>query len=243
VAYDNAADPAYGQFWPIGSNGGFGFGAWQLTSSSNSQEFIGSSANNGNAPSGNIDTSGKSWGIFSHSGQPGGAVRPFTAGPLEIGQHVTLDFDSGFLAPGGGVGVDLQSNSSPRLRWSIIGGAAGTTPRYVLADNSGNRDSGLNLTTDGMHLDFALTGTDAYEFDVTPAGASTIHYTGTLQGAAGAGIDSVRFFNISSGNGASFDPYFNSLAVTPEPVVLSFVGLGALVVSCRARRRRRRPGA
>ena len=40
-ALDSAANPAYDTGWADGSNGGFGFGPWQITTNSDSTHFAG----------------------------------------------------------------------------------------------------------------------------------------------------------------------------------------------------------
>src|SRR5258706_5426102 len=70
IGLDNASNPPYADGWQTGDNGGTGLGPWTLVSNGNANQtgfFIGSSANNGNAPSGNIDVAGKSWGLYSNT--------------------------------------------------------------------------------------------------------------------------------------------------------------------------------
>jgi hypothetical protein len=63
----------------LGSGWGSG-NQWQLVSGANSGFFIYTSSANGNGSSGNIDTSGKSWGMYANSGDTASAVRALGAG-------------------------------------------------------------------------------------------------------------------------------------------------------------------
>ena len=96
-ASDKASNSPYepGNTWADGQNGGTGFGAWALTSGTNSGFFMGTSSSNGAMPpSGNIDTAGESWGMFASGGDTASAVRPFTgpngARQLAVGQSISL---------------------------------------------------------------------------------------------------------------------------------------------------------
>src|SRR5437879_8433719 len=105
TAFDQASNSPYepGGTWTNGQNGGFGFGAWVLSPSSNTANagfFMGSSSGNAGGSSGNIDTAGVSWGMFANSGQTASAVRPLTGGSLLVGQKITLSIDNGFLDTG-----------------------------------------------------------------------------------------------------------------------------------------------
>src|SRR4051812_15559745 len=98
IASDNAANTAYTDGWDNGDNGGTGFSAWSRTSSGTAGFFRGSSANNGfPTPSGDINTSGNSWGLFANPGGLASAVRPFTGASLSAGQQFLIKMDSGFI--------------------------------------------------------------------------------------------------------------------------------------------------
>lgn len=239
VASDNAADPAYNSGWIAGTNGGTGFAAWSLLPAGSPPQFsyfIGSSAGNGAAPpSGSIDSSGKSWGLANAIADGGEASRKLTGGSLTVGQHVIVDMDNG--AAGGLVEFALRSGNNERFTWLVDGTNTGTylymnqqSPTVVAEVNTA-----IPLTANGLHLDISLTGADTFAVDATPAGGSVHHFTGTLAGTSGSGIDTVEFLNYDAGSSPSHDLFFNNLAVTPEPAAS---GVLVLVPLLLVRRRR-----
>jgi hypothetical protein len=254
TGFDNASNPAYNaddannandgnpanntNNWVTGDNGGTGFGAWTLIGNGNSSQtgfFMGSSAGNGNGSSGNINTAGRSWGMYANSGQTASAIRPLTGGSLLVGQTITLSIDNGFLDTGSSEGFGLQtSGGTNRMEFFFTGGNGS----YTLADNTGNHATGIGFTTDGLSFAFTLTGADTYSLNVTPNGGSTSNFTGTLEGVAGTGIDQLRLFDFNGGNnqGSAGDFYANLLTV-PEPS--TWVAGGLTLLSLLFLRRRR----
>jgi MYXO-CTERM domain-containing protein len=124
-----------------------------------------------------------------------------------------------------------------RFEWLVDGTNTGT---YLFTNRQSPTlvnqvNTAIPLTANGLHLDFMLTGADTFAVDATPAGGTVHHFTGTLEGTTGTGIDTLEFLNFGAGTSPSHDLYFNNLAVTPEPAGL---GLLALVGSLGVRRRR-----
>lgn len=95
-ASDNAADPAYNSGWADGSNGGFGFDPWAITTNNDNIDhfagtFIGDATASGVNPA--IDTNGRAFGMYSNtsgntSGASVSAQRNFTG---LSGQSFSLD--------------------------------------------------------------------------------------------------------------------------------------------------------
>lgn len=216
TGFDKASDPVYGT-WDNGDNGGSGFGAWVLSTTSGDSGqngfFVASSSGNAGGSSGNIDTAGVSWGMYANSGQTASAVRPLTGGSLLVGQKITLSIDNGFIQNGGSEGFGLQtSGGSNRLEFFFTGGSS----NYTYVDSTGSHDSGVGFTGNGLSFAFTLTGVDTYSLAVTPNGSGTTTLNGTLSGAPGSGIDQLRFFNFNGGSGSDANFYANLLTV-PEP--------------------------
>lgn len=243
TGFDNASNSPYNDGWQTGDNGGSGFGAWTLnaTSGDGGQNgfFMGSSSGNAKnpGPSGNIDTAGRSWGMYANSGQTASAIRPLTGGSLLVGQTITLSIDNGFLDNGSSEGFGIQTSGGVnRLEFFFTGGNGS----YTLADNAGNNATGIPFTGNGLSFAFTLTGTDTYSLDVTPNGGGTTNFTGTLEGVAGTGIDQLRFFDFNGGNNQSNgngDFYVNLLTV-PEASPRIFFAVPALLGILLLRRRR-----
>jgi len=223
---DNAGNSAYSDGWQNGDNGGSGFGAWALTSTANSGFFIGNSANNGTGGnSGNINTSGNSWGLFANSGGLAGAVRPFSAGNLAVGQQFLIRMDNGNIQSGGTVGFGLQNSSgNNRFEFFFVGGGSS----YTINIGGVSTSTGIPFTANGLTLVFTQESANGFSLDVTPSGGSTSHFTGTM---AASDISRVRLFNSNAGNNAPNDAFFNSIEVVPEPVNTA-LGVFGVVTLC-----------
>jgi hypothetical protein len=248
-ASDNAADIAYSGGWSSGSNGGIGFGPWDLGVSINDPNrdgfLIGSSSSNGNPPSGNIDTSGKSWGMYANGHNQvldalAVAYRPFM-GSLAVGQTTTLNMDNGFVdsGPPGIVGFSLMNadpvssnalfstlpNTNTRFAFSFTGGD--TNYKIALGDGMGSYntiDTGTGFTDGGLSLAFTLTGANTFSLRINSGSA----ISGTLGGSSSDALNGIALFNYVAGSGSSNDAFFNSLAIVPEPASIVLLVLGAV---------------
>lgn len=241
-ASDNAADTTYNDGWQTGDNGGSGFGAWTLgtSNSSNAGQFMSNSTGNadgldngtngGLASDNDIDTSGRSWGMYANSGAVSFATRPFT-GSLTTGQGFAADMDNGYIENGGSVGFSLLGTDAlSRLTFEFTGGTAG----YSVFDTS-THTSTVTYGDEGIHAAFSLLGTDSYSITITRRDGATDTITGTLGGTAGTGINAVTVFNNNAGFNGDHNAFFNSIAVTPEPASIGLLGLMGLGLLRRRR--------
>ena len=223
IAEDDAANYT-GSTWTNGAIGGTGFGPWTFINngfSSQSGHFVFTSANNGNRPSGNIDLSGRSFGLYANNGASSVALRHFNA-PLAVGQTFAINFDNGYVDYGGSVGLALQ-NSSNQSRIEFI--ADGSTYSYLVRGAT-NTNSQIYLTQDGLHLEFVLTDADTMTLFIKQPGTDTLlaMFTGiSLGGSVGSMIDQVRLYDSNAGAGSPNDVFFNSFAITREPIPGSLV--------------------
>jgi len=237
-ALDTADDPAYDNGWTNGSNGGYGFGAWNL-SASGGGFFIGSSANNAGGSAG-IDTGGESWGLWSGSTGDVNAIRAFSNGTMSVGEAFLINLDNGWVYGGGSVGVGLQNSSGQNLwEYYFVGGGSD----YTINDNAGQWDSGIPYTPDGMSLEFQLTGPTSYTLNVTAyyqGGSSFTNYnfSGSLISQADQAIARFHLWSYHAGDGSEYDFFANTAQAIPEPSVASL--LLAAGAGCWVFRRRRR---
>lgn len=225
LAYDDASN--YSGVWTNGSNGGYGFGNWVLGTTGSAGMFVGDSTLNAGGSSGGINTSGVAWGMWANSGGLSEAIRPFTGGPLTLGQSVVVDFDNGWIDTGSTVGLALQtSGGSNRIELYFIGGNS----TYTI-NNGSPIDAGVGFTGDGLRLTFTLTGPNAMILTVGSLngsnGGTNSVFTGlSLNGGTGLDIERIRFFNASAGPGSNYDAFYNRLEIIPEPSTVFLVGLG-----------------
>lgn len=228
IAFDSAADAVYTGGNVDGLNGGFGFGPWSAFPSSNqgnAGNFQFTSSQNGNGASGNIDSAGKSWGLYANSGGIS-ALQRNIAVPMVGIRIVELDFDNGW--------IDNNEYAEFRIgtyRFGFKGGQA----NYYYDTGAGVQDSGLPFSADGLHAKLVLNGTGGWNFSVTSLATSSVWASAQLSGAVYP--TQIAVYNSNAGFNASNNAYVNNLKVTaPEPVSMIALGMGALAV---ARRRKK----
>ena len=238
LAADNAGDTAYDAGWANGSNGGYGFGAWQLYSGPGGGAgfYMGSSTNNdayGGGGSGNIDTagpntSGRAFGMYDYSNNQTAAYREFS-GSLTVGQTFQIGFDNGGVDDGRTNGFELRGTDGvTRFSFYFRGGG-----QNYEVNGSATQNTATTFTTHGMQTAFTLTGSDSFAFTVAYNGAATETFTGTLGGTAGLGISNFQAVNRNGNGGPNNDSFINSLAIVPEPASLSLLGGAALLLRRR----------
>jgi len=244
-ATDDASNTPYDTGWDSGDNGGSGWnGSWSLTMSPTAESweaghFIGSSTDNGDSSSGgDIDTGGRSWGLFANSGELSAATRGFAAGLLGIGQTFVFDFDNGFIDSGSTVSATLLgAGGTPDFYFSFTGDQS----NYSLGQSGmfgSSTNTGIAFTDEGLHVEMTLTGANTVSTSITPLGGSTTIIDFTLAG--NAAWDRVMFENSNAGSGDANNLYINSIGVqaVPEPATLALLGMGALSLLAARRRRK-----
>ena len=239
-ASDQASNSPYepGGTWANAQNGGTGFAAWALTNGTNSGFFIGSSSTNGaSPPSGNIDTSGESWGMFASNGDTASAVRKFTGPPtlvqLAVGQSISLAMDNGVVQTGGMVGFSLNDGmGSPRFEFYYLGGDS--VDSYKININGAVFNLGLPLTANGFsNITFTLGASSTWSLSITENGvAGTMTYSSaSFSNLAATNIAEIQLFDVNGGSATNNDVYFNSLQINavPEPSVMSLLAVSAIL--------------
>jgi len=227
LAFDAASNSVYNAGWTNGTDGGYGFGAWTLSSGANFGYFVGSSTENGTAPSGGIDTGGEAWGLWANSGAAAHGYRQFDGGSLSVGQQFRIDYDNGWINTGSSVGVGLQNSSGQNLfEWYFSGGDS----FYTINRYGGTAFSTNGWTDGGLKLQFGLTSSTNFSLSVIQ-GTQTNTYTGSLLSQADQGIQQVHVWNYNAGSGANYNFYVNSMQVIPEPsaIILTLLGAGMLL--------------
>jgi hypothetical protein len=124
---------------------------------------------------------------------------------LEEGDRVSIEFDNGWVDPGGEVGVLLQWNTTEALRFSFSGGAS----NYSITDAGGVTATTLPFTADGMTLELEEGSAGSYELRVDGVSVHSGNYAANL-----STINSVVIYGSSAGPGPqTHDVYFNCLSV------------------------------
>ena len=230
---DFANDAAYNSGWINGSDGGTAatFGAWTLTNGgASSGHFIGNSTSlaAGNT-GGDINTTGKSFGLFAHTTQTAEAVRKFNGDTLSVGQTFSLEIAVNFR--NGNKGFDLRNPANVVIFNLNIGGND-----YVVSNAAtGNGSIGNAFSTNTvLNLSFTQTSAVGGTWTVTRSGGITDLDSGTYSGVA----ENIKLYNSqTTGGGAAEDNlYANSMKVVPEPSTLALAALtimGALIIRRR----------
>lgn len=210
-ASDDASDSSYDGGWTHGVNGGFGFGPWQLAVGSDGGHFVSSSSGNAGGGSGDIDTGGRAWGLWSTNGTTE-AVRSFT-GNLATGQVFRVAFDNGWITSGKSAGLALQNASGDNL-WELY--FSGGDAYYVLHNSAGTVATRIPFTGDGMMIEFELIGATTYLAEVKAAYGGeekAWNFAGHLIAQGDQDVTRFRSWNFEAGPGANYDSFINSMSI------------------------------
>jgi uncharacterized repeat protein (TIGR01451 family) len=209
-ASDTASNAVYNTGWTNLSNGGSGWAAgWQLVRSTNDAALAGfvatNSAINAGGGSGDINTGGRSWGVYAASGQTAFGIRQFN-GDLIIGQTFSVDIDISDLGVGGRAGMSL-GNAGNSAEFSVYA----TNGVIWVHDADGDVDTGIAVVGQGLRVSFTRQNTTDYSLIIEEIGLGV--YPALLRKlAAGVVLDRVRLFTIGTGSETNF---FNNLAIGP----------------------------
>lgn len=233
VADDSAQN--YGS-WTPGSNGGYGYGPWSLNPWPNSGVsgfFLATSNGNGSGAGPGIDSpNGTAFGLYSNSGIAAAAVRPLLT-PMAFGQTFSIDFDNGWIDPGGRDEVVLRSGGLGQM---TVGFSGGMNVYDVYDASGGPILSTIGFTDGGIHIDITQTSIATYFLQLRRlSDGSTWSTSGTF--VVPGWVDEFAVVNSNAGPGPQRDLFANNMQVTPEPALLVTVGAGLIGMILRRRRR------
>jgi len=209
-AADNGGNAAYSVGWPNDSNGGSGFGPWNLqttaTSAANGGFFMAEA-------SGNLDVGPRAWAIYANSGHLSQAVRPFVSS-LVPGQTVSVGMDHNGINWGGEVGIGLE-NAGGETLWAFWFTRGGGQYYHMTGQTTS-----IPFSEAGFEVGFTLTEPAAYAAVITSLADGTEYvYSGTLAPAVDQTITRFRAYNQNAGPDPSRNFYLNDLSVTTPGVV------------------------
>lgn len=225
LATDNASTVNYpGGTWSSGSNGGSGFGAWTITSSTGGPGGFSGSYIGGTA------IGNPAFGIYSGGNNAASvtAFRPFTSGGLLAGQSfsVAIGHTVNINNPGQ-IGLSLMSGSSARWTLKFVGGGS----NWLINDGGSDFGSGQAYAANTLlSLTFTYNGGSSYSY--TFGTGSGNNYTAT---SVISDLNGVQFFSTNQGNDQNMG--FNNLNIVPEPSSASLMALGAAGLLALRRRR------
>ncbi len=230
-AEDNAGNYTTGT-WTNGSNLGTGFTAWTLGTSTGGGGFAGFFVGDSTVGSGNINSSGQSFGMYAN---PGGAsadaYRGFSSA-LAVGETFSVRIAVSFR--NGNKGFDLFSSGAMVFNLNVGG------DQYTVnnaASGNGNLFGGAYSAQTVLTLSFTQTSLAGGDWQIMRSGGLADAATGTYTGAP----TDFHFYVAGTDSG---DPannlYFNNLLIAvPEPSTwaLCVVASGAAATFLRRHRR------
>jgi hypothetical protein len=113
------------------------------------------------------------------------AVRPFTGGALDAGQVFSVNFDNGYIRPGGQVAVGFwNALNSTVFAVAFIGGSA----FYEYNDANGTFTIGLGYGDEGLNLTVTMTGATNYFAKLTQFDGASATWSGSMNSAPVASL-------------------------------------------------------
>ena len=161
----------------------------------------------------------RSWGLYANNGGVSKACRDFSE-PLAPGETLSLDMDNGFIQgpPNSGkVGFVLQDAAGGTNLFELF--FAGGDQFYTIVDAAGDRNSGIEYTVQGVHIDLTLTDSSNYIVRIerlegaSQWGPAVAEMTGVLANAGDASVNRLILYNNNAGYDAPYDLFFNNLAI------------------------------
>lgn len=263
VAFDNTSAWAYNDGWQTGDNGGYGWGAWTLTTSNgnvnNNGHFILSSVLNAdlsdNATVGGVANDSDINTTIGPLPDQSGAPDPNTTVAQSWGMYANngqlaqgfRPFTGGALAVGQVFSMDFDNgyidnggqvglgllNAAGATLWQI--NYSGGSPFYFNVDAAGTVATTVGYGDEGLNVAFTLTGPASYTMTLTRRDGVSQTINGNLIANGDQSIAQVRAFNSNAGDGSPRDAFFNTMTVVPET---SAALIGAIGLLGLLRRRR-----
>jgi hypothetical protein len=232
AAYASPASDNTGNYavWTNTSNGGTGFGDWDLTNNNNDNStlFSGYFLGDSTSGAGNVNVSGNAFGIYANPGAAFATAQRDFASAMSVGE--TFSVELGLNFDNGNKGLNLRDASNNQIfnfnvgSGAQIGTAFTNNPITATYDYGGAAVIDVALTLDSStQLSYLVTRT-------SPQGTQGTLFSGTITGLSAA-PGNVEFYNSGTDNGdAQNNLYFNNLAIIPEPetAMMLLIGIGLI---------------
>ena len=216
-ASDNAGN--YGGGWTNGANGGTGFGAWTVTSSTNTNAFAGAFI--GNPTNAGITTNAlfgsQAFAMYANPAGSGAFVDADRTFPfLQVGQTFSFQWAINFDSEGGNKGFNLLVSGNQLLNVNQGGFPGDIVLNF--GTNSVNTSNSITYGTGPMTWSFTrTTATNLLVTSTGRDGSNNIVFTTNIPITDTP--TSFRWYAAGMGSGDARQPYFNNLQIAgPAPV-------------------------
>jgi len=162
IAADSAADPAYTSNWNNGSNGGYGWNAWEFSVGANTGFFIGNPANDGMQ---NIGIGTTAFGMYATGSEYANARRKLKQ-DMQPGDELSFYWAMNFDANGGSKGFDFLSGTTVVYSVSneVFTSVIATSDNPAAIKNYGTKPILVTMKRINLNeYDFSMTGRDGVE--------------------------------------------------------------------------------
>jgi len=247
IGFDNATN--YGGGWTSGTNGGTGFGAWTISSTTTNtsgtatlyaSNYIGDSS--GVLGSTNVNTAGNTaFALYANPGSGGygagdsalsDAYRYFAGGALSPGQTFSLQIGVNYR--NGNKGIDIFSSGTNIFNLNI---GADTYVVNNTTTNSGHLFSDAFSSDTVFTIQIEQTTLTSGTWVVTRSGGLTGTASGTYTGDA----DQFHLYcdNTDNSQNNVNNLFANNFTIVPEPssiaLILASIGTGSVYLARRKR--------
>lgn len=237
---ETAGNPYYDSGWDFGSSQPDNFGWFTSTTETDPGDagrFLGDSTNLAGGSGGNINTNGRSWGMFGTSGGTGfGESNAFgflkdgagNDAALSVGQTLSLDLAVNFR--NGTKGVSMRDLGNTELFTFDISG----DDYSVLNATSGNGSIGDQYSSNTVfNVSVTQTSAGGGTWEITRSGGVSDFDSGTYTGA----IANFHLFARQTDGGSENDLFVNNISVIPEPGAAGLLLIGSGLLALRRNRR------
>ena len=219
--------------WTNDANAGFGFGPWIINNNNNGSSIFAGNFIGNPADAGISGMSTESFALYANPAGSGAFVtasRPLLSA-LKVGETFSMQW---------GINWDGDNGTNGNKGFNLFVGGT----QVVNVNNGGNSDIQFNTINTGFGF-----GTQAMTWSFTYTNASTLFVSANDRDGSGTfstnitiggGISSFSLYASQLAPGDNRQPYFNDLAVVPEPSTYALLALSGIAFGGYTIRRRRR---
>jgi hypothetical protein len=223
---ENAGNAYYDSTWEFDSSQPNNFGwftSTNVTAPGTAGRFLGDSKNLAGGSGGDINTAGRSWGMFGQSGGTGsgqsdayGFLKDGAGNNADLGVGQTLSLDIAVNYRNGYKGVAMRDASNAELFTFNIGGDDHVVSNAATGNGSIGNDYSSNTV---FRIALTQTSGSGGTWTITRSGGVSDFDTGTYSGV----VSNFKLYIGQTEGGSENDLYVNNLSVTDSNPVITGV--------------------